>query len=145
MKKKIFFLQGLYYLLVPCAFMVFFYGTSLLIPNKAGLGTVMAATYGVLFVGTPILTAVLMRCSLLRWYMDPFAAGEIPLCLYLMMLLNQVKRSGSFAEGFSALNHSLALEGFLFLAGLFLFGLIASISPSRKAGQNIMYRFMQEP
>lgn len=125
--------------------MVFFYGTSLLIPNNAGLGAVMTATYGILFVGTPILAAVLMRFSLLRWYMDPFAAAEISLCLYLIMLMNQIKRSGSLAGGFSALNHSLAWEGFLFLAGLFLFGLIASISPSRKAGQNAIYNLMQKP
>jgi len=145
MKKKTVFLQSLYYIFVPCVFLAFYYGASLLIPENAGIGTVVTAVYGILFVCTPVVVAFLMRFSLLRWYADPFAAVEIPLLLYIMMLVSRMQRGNSFAVAFSALNHSLFPEGWLFLAGLFLLGLIASISPARKQGQNMIYQWIQKP
>lgn len=145
MKKKVLILQLLYYLLIPCVFLVFFYGASLLIPGNAGLGTVVTAVYGILFIGTPVVVAFLMRLSLLRWYVDPFAAVEIPLLLYIMMLVSRMQRGNSFAAAFSALNRSLVSEGWLFLAGLFLLGLVASISPARKQGMNMIYQWIQKP
>lgn len=145
MKKKTVFLQSLYYLLIPCVFLAFYYGASLLIPDNASLGTAIAATYGILFVGTPVVVAFLMRFSLLRWYADPFAAVEIPLLLYIMMLVSRMQRGNRFSVAFSELNHSLSPEGWFFLIGLFLFGLIVSISPARKQGQNIIYKWIQKP
>lgn len=145
MKKKIVFLQSLYYLLIPCVFLVFFYGASLLIPGNAGFGTVVTSVYGILFIGTPLVVAFLMRFSLLRWYVDPFAAVEIPLVYYIMMLVRRIQQGNHFSAAFFALNHSLVSEGWLFLAGLFLFGLIASISPARKAGKNMLYTWIRKP
>lgn len=145
MKKKVFFLQALYYILIPCLFMAFYYGTSLLIPDNASLGTAIAATYGILFVGTPVVVAILMRFSLLRWYVDPFAAAQIPLLLYIMMLVSRMQRGNSFAAAFASLNRSLSPEGWIFLIGLFLFGLIASFSPARKEGKNTIYQWTQKP
>ena len=86
----------------------------------------MAVTYGVLFVMTPVLVAILMRFSLFKWYVDPIAAAEIPLFLYVGMLFNQAKRSGDLRSAFRLVNNDLSDDGgmgWLFLVGLFVFGL----------------------
>ena len=105
--------------------MAFFYATSLMLDltGKAdNLGSVMAVTYGVLFVMTPVLVAILMRFSLFKWYVDPIAAVEIPLFLYVGMLFNQMKRSGNLRSAFLLVNNDLGDDGgmgWLFLVGLF--------------------------
>ena len=111
------------------------------------LGSVMAVTYGVLFVMTPTLVAVLMRFSLIKWYVDPIAAAEIPLFLYGGMLINQMKRSGNFRSGFLLVNNKLGDdggEGWLFLVGLFVFGLLMSLSFARRKEQSISYRLLSK-
>jgi hypothetical protein len=130
--------------------MAFFYSASLildLIGEADNLGFVILVTYGVLFVMTPILIAVLMRCSFFKWYVDPIAAAEIPLFLYVAMLFNQAKQSGSFKSAFLLLNNQLGDdggEGWLFLVGLFVFGLVMSLSFVRKNEQSISYRFLDK-
>ena len=86
MKKKHVIFHFLYYILTIVVYMAFFYASSLMLDltGKAdNLGSVMAVTYGVLFVMTPVLVAVMMRFSLFKWYVDPIAAAEIPLFLYV--------------------------------------------------------------
>lgn len=128
--------------------MAFFYAASLMLDltGKAdNLGSVMAVTYGVLFVMTPVLVAVLMRFSLFKWYVDPIAAAEIPLFLYASMLINQIKHSDSFVSAFRLLNNELGDDGgmgWLFLVGLFVFELVMSMSFARKNGQSISYRLL---
>ena len=145
MKKKIVILQTIYYILVPCIFGAFYYLSSLLIPDNASIGSVVTAVYGILFIGSPLVIAVLMRFSLLRWYVDPFAAAEIPLLFYIIMLTSRIRHDHSFSVAFSALNRSLGSEGFFFLFGLFFFGLMASISPARKEKRNLIYILIQKP
>ena len=114
MKKKHVIFHFLYYLLTIVVYMAFFYASSLMLDltGKAdNLGSVMAVTYGVLFVMTPVLVAILMRFSLFKWYVDPIAAAEIPLFLYVAMLLNQAKRSGNLLSAFRLVNNDLGDDG----------------------------------
>lgn len=148
MKKKHVIFHFLYYVLAIVVYMAFFYAASLTLDltGKAdNLGSVMVVTYGVLFVMTPVLVAVLMRFSLFKWYVDPIAAAEIPLFLYVGMLLNQAKRSGDLLSAFRLVNNDLGDDGgmgWLFLVGLFVFGLVMSLSFARKNGQSISYRLL---
>lgn len=148
MKNKHVIFHFLYYLLTIVVYMAFFYAASLMLDltGKAdNLGSVMAVTYGVLFVMTPVLVAILMRFSLFKWYVDPIAAAEIPLFLYASMLINQMKHSDSFVSAFRLLNNELGDDGgmgWLFLVGLFVFGLVMSLSFARKKGQSISYRLL---
>ena len=150
MKKKHVIFHFLYYVLTIVVYMAFFYAASLMLDltGKAdNLGSVMAVTYGVLFVMTPVLVGVMMRFSLFKWYVDPIAAVEIPLFLYVAMLLNQAKRSGDLLSAFRLVNNDLGDDGgmgWLFLVGLFVFGLVMSLSFARKNGQSISYRLLSK-
>ena len=149
MKNKHVIFHFLYYLLTIVVYMAFFYAASLMLDltGKAdNLGSVMAVTYGVLFVMTPMLVAVLMRFSLFKWYVDPVAAAEIPIFLYASMLINQMKHSDGFVSALRLLNNDLGDdggEGWLFLIGLFVFGLVMSLSFARKNGLSISYRLLE--
>ena len=150
MKNKHVIFHFLYYALTIVVYMAFFYAASLMLDltGKAeNLGSVMAVTYGVLFVMTPVLVAVLMRFSLFKWYVDPIAAAEIPLFLYVGMLFNQMKRSGDLLSAFRLVNNDLGDDGgmgWLFLVGLFAFGLAMSLSFTRKKGHSISYRLLSK-
>ena len=150
MKKKHVIFHVLYYVLTIVVYMAFFYAASLILDltgEADNLGAVIAVTYGVLFVMTPVLVAVLMRFSLFRWYVDPIAAAEIPLFLYVGMIFNQMKRSDGLRSAFRMVNNDLGDDGgmgWLFLVGLFVFGLVMSLSFSRKNGQSISYRLLSK-
>ena len=149
MKKKHVIFHFLYYVLTVVVYMAFFYGASLLLDltgRGEDLGAAILVTYGVLFVMTPVLVAILMRFSLFKWYVDPIAAVEIPLFLYVGMLFNQAKRSGDLLSAFRLVNNDLGDDGgmgWLFLVGLFVFGLVMSLSFARKNGQSISYRLLE--
>ena len=123
MKKKLIIFHILYYVLTLLIYIAFFSAVSLLFKLSGeadNLGAAIAVTYGLLFVMTPMITAVLMRFSLFRWYIDPFAAAEIPLFLYLGMIWTQVRRSGALKAAFLLVNSQLADDGgmgWLFLTG----------------------------
>lgn len=150
MKKKHVICHVMYYALTVVVYMAFFYMASLMLhlSGKAdNLGAVMMVTYGVLYVMTPVLIGVLMRFSLLKWYVDPIAAVEIPLFLYTVMLINQMKHSENFVSAFHLVNNKLGDDGgmgWLFLVGLFVFGLVMSLSFARKNGQSISYRLLSK-
>ena len=74
MKKKHVIFHFLYYVLTVVVYMAFFYGASLLLDltgRGENLGAAILVTYGVLFVMTPVLVAILMRFSLFKWYVNP--------------------------------------------------------------------------
>ncbi len=110
----------------------------------SGLGGVVAVAYGQLFLVTPIIVVVLARFSLLKWYVDPIAAAEIPLLLYVGAIYAQMHSWGiSFYDSFLKYNEKLSADGgigWLFLLVLFVIGLAASFSPARKRGESISYR-----
>lgn len=141
--------QLVYYLLNPLGYLALFGGMSLMLSrleDPVSLGTAMVATIGWLFLGTPLWVALLMRLSLLRWYVDPIAAAEIPCTLYAVMIVNQMRRgSPDFAAALSGVHRSLGIgggTGWLFLAGLFVFGLGMSLSFARKEGRSLSYRIL---
>ncbi len=146
MDKKRILWYILYYILTLIIYTGFFYSSSLIMDLSGDdLGSVMAMTYAVLFVGTPALIVLLMRFSLLRWYVDPIASAEIPLFLYGAMAMSQMKHTEDFLSALSLINIKLGDDGgmgWLFLAGLFIFGLAASFSIERKHCRSISYRFL---
>lgn len=147
--RKVLIFQLVYYLLVPIVYAVFFFASSLLLEmtHTNDLGTVMALTYGVLFVLTPVLTLVLMRFSLFGWYLDPIAAAEIPLFLYVSMLINLIRRTGNIASAFLLLNADLAddfAQGWIFLIVLFAFALVCTFSFARVKKKSISYRIIEK-
>ena len=144
MKKKIAFVSILYYILYLLLYVAVFYvAAKLLKTNNLAEAVVRAAL--LLFVLTPLYVAVCARFSLLKWYVDPIVAVILPLFFYVGMLINQWKYANSFHAAFSVVNQSLGDDGgtgWIFLVGLFLFGLIASISPARKNGKSISYKLL---
>ncbi len=148
MKKKLFVCGVLYYPLSLLLYAGFFYLTAYLfrLSGEAdNLGAAIALTYGVLLIGTPIAAAILARFSLLRWYVDPIAAAQIPLFLYIGMLVGQLRHTPALRSAILLLNAELSDDGgmgWLFLGALFLFGLAASFSLSRKKGESIGYRVL---
>ena len=92
----------LYYVLVPAVYAAVYALCALLIPLTKGqkdLGALTAAAYGILFVVTPVVTAALMRFSLLRLPLDPIAAAEIPLFIYAAMAVRQARLAHGLRAG----------------------------------------------
>lgn len=147
MKKKMLLLNFAYYILSTLVYACFFLGSAKLF-HTTNLGAAIALAYAILFVGTPILVVVLVRFSLFKWYVDPIAAAEIPLFLFVGMILTQMNRSQiDFYQAFLKVNETLSAkdgEGWIFLIGLFLFGLVASFSFARKNGESISYRLISK-
>lgn len=147
MRKKMLFFHLAYYILVLLIYVGFLYGSVKLF-DTSNLGAVIVLVYGLLFAATPILIAVLMRFSLLKWYVDPFAAAEVPLFFYFGMIINQMNRSGvDFYGAFLKINEKLSAdggEGWFFLVGLFLFGIAVSFSFDRMKGESISYKLISK-
>lgn len=147
MRKKMLLLHLAYYILSLLIYAGFFFGSAKLF-RPSSLGAVIALTYGLLFVATPILIVTLMRFSFLKWYIDPIAAAEVPLFLYILMIHKQMSRSDIlFYDAFLKINGQLSAdggEGWFFLIGLFVIGLATSFSFARKRGESISYRMLSK-
>lgn len=111
-----------------------------------GLGFAMMTLYGVAFFCIPAGIAVFARVSLLRWYVDPFAAALVPVSLYFIFVIDKIKLTDGFWEAFVSLNQQLLginrLTLYYFI-GLFLFGLAVSFSPARKEGRSIAFQWIE--
>lgn len=147
MKKKIWPFHLIYYAIILLVYTACLYCASWLmhLDGDLNLGAVITVTLLFVFMVTPILTIILMRFSLLKWYVDPFAAACIPAYLYCGMILNVTKRTQDLLSAFKEVNLDLSNdggEGWIFLACLFLFGLVTSFSISRKNGKSISYRLL---
>ena len=141
MKKQVVFFNIVYYILIPAVFFGLLGLTSALSGGKYDLGSVFT------FFVTPAMMFILMRLSLLRFYVDPFAAAEIPICFYLSMIINNMRTSGSFGRAFKYVNGNLTDDGgsgIIFLIALFVLGLIFSFSKKRKSGKSISYRLIEK-
>ncbi len=148
MKKIRRILTLLYYpaALLPCL-ALFGLGSLLLSGDGGDLGAAIAMTYLLVFILLPALAILLPRFSLLPRIVDPFAAVEIPLFLYGMMLFGRANRTGSLLASIRLVNRDLLDDhgsGCLFLIGLFLLGLIASVSPARRRGESISFRILNK-
>ena len=89
-KKKVILFGILYYFLAFAAYALCYCFLALL-PTKS-LGTAIAWTYGILFVMTPIAVVLIARFSLLKWWVDPFAALLVPLFFYISMIVTKLSR-----------------------------------------------------
>lgn len=147
MRKKIFLFHLAYYALVLLAYWAFLFVFSSLF-RTSNLGAAIVITYGLLYLAIPILIAVMMRFSLLKWYVDPFAAAEVPLSFYIGSVIVQMNRSDiTFFRALLKYNEKLSADGgggWAFLIGLFLFGLIASFSFARRKGRSISYKLISK-
>ena len=142
-KKKVVLFGTLYYFLAFAAYALC-YTTLALVPTKS-LGTAIAWTYGVLFVMTPIAVVLIARFSLLKWWVDPFAALVVPLFFYISMIVTKLNRGASLRSAILLLNNDLGDDGgtgWGFLVCLFLLGLAASFSLARRKGKSISYRLL---
>lgn len=134
-KKKYTVYHILYYLLMPVIYWGFYKLAQLILDlsgaDKSDLGLAMAVT--------------LMRFSLLRWYVDPFAAAELPFLLFIAVFASSFKKTGDLAAALAATNTSLCAhnyDGWLTMLGLFAFGLLMSLSFARKNSESISYRII---
>ena len=144
--KKLILFHLLYYILVAGIYTATLYCVYLMLKVMGvNPATIVVVALGFLFLAVPIVIAVAMRFSLFRWYMDPIAAVEFPLFLYVSMVISQTKHSSSVRNAILMVNNDLNDDGgsgWLFFAGLFLFGLLASFSIARKNGQSVSYRLL---
>ena len=102
--------------------------------------------YILVFLCIPVGVAIFARLSLLRWYVDPFAAALVPLALYFIMVIDKIEIAGGLWPAFAMINQSLIHkngEGLLYFIGLFVFGLVASISVARKEGRSISFQWIE--
>lgn len=145
MKKKIVLFSILYYILFLLCYIGFAaVAVRLLKTNNLAAAVVRAAA--LLLVLTPAIILVFARFSLLRWYVDPFAAAIVPAFFYVGLVVNETKHSDSFWEAITTAIWAMTVdtEAWLLLIGLFLFGLLASFSPARKNGKSISYKLLNK-
>ncbi len=152
MRKKMIVWHMVYYVLFLALFITLQYFMYLFIDlflklsgKSASFGFLATVIYAFLFIGTPFLIAVLTRFSLLKWYVDPFAAALVPLYYYLRMIFNSMKKAGYFPAAFQRANQLFSAnggEGWLLLIVSFVFGLAASFSLARKKEESISYRLL---
>ncbi len=147
MRKKMIVWYVLYYILFLALLCLMYWFMDLFIKlsGRNSFKFLRTVIYAFLFIGTPFLIAVLTRFSLLKWYLDPFAAALVPLYYYLRMIFNSMKKTGDLPAAFQRANQLLSAnggEGWLLLIVLFIFGLLASFSLARKKGESISYSLL---
>ena len=148
MKKFIIPLQILYYVLYAAVFCLFmlFSGWCLDSSNLKALSDVMGAVFVILFIGVPAAVIVLARFSLIKWYVDPFAALIVPIYMYVGMIGSNMDRGNSLVAALSLTNESLVKDngsGLIFFLGLYILGILASFSVKRVKEDNISYRILR--
>jgi len=148
MKNKVFWLKLLYYplLLVIYTSYILIVGVIVLPLSKIDfLNDVLLVMGAAVSISATILFFILVRSSLLKWYVDPFAALTLPVWLYLMRLFWKMTRGTDILSAFHLTNAELYNDtefGWVFLFCLFILGLVASISFKRVKEQSISYRIL---
>ncbi len=150
MKKTVWPFALFYYLLVPCVYLGGFESVVLLFRSSKhadNLVDAVVVSFILVLFFLPVLTAVMMRLSLLKWYVDPFAAAELPLFLYGLSLHGNLKQTDNWLTAVQLTNAALCDDGrleWLVLVGTFLFGLAFSLSFARTRGESIGYRLLSK-
>ena len=148
MKKKKLLISLLYYILLPFIYAGILYGSAFFVKltgQPRGLGTAIAITYMWFLAIVPVSIFVLMRFSLLKWYVDPFAAAALPLLYYINLLVGEMKYTGDLQSAIHLVSIELGDDGnfgWIVFAAMFLFGLLASLSFARKRGESISFRLL---
>lgn len=126
----------LYYLSIPAAVVLWLGGYVLLdalifpLENLEYLVAAILFIYGYFYAVLPCVIFILMRFSMLRWYLDPFAATEIPLTLLLMLLAGYLRKFGFQGEALRRLGSFLG-RNWGWLPAVFLYALCCSFSLRR--------------
>ena len=114
--------------------------------QNVGLGFAMMTLYGVAFFCIPAGIAIFARLSLLKWFVDPFAAAVVPVSLYFIFVIDKIKLTDGFWEAFVRAHQQLIginrLTLYYFI-GLFLFGLVVSFSIARKEGRSTAFQWIE--
>ena len=148
MKKKKLLISLLYYILLPFIYAGILYGSAFFVKltgQPVNLGTAIAITYMWFLAIVPVSIFVLMRFSLLKWYVDPFAAAALPFFYYINLLVGEMKYAGELQSAIHMVSIELGDDGnfgWIALAAMFLFGLLASLSFARKRGESISFRLL---
>ena len=148
MKKKMLLCYLLYYILLPLIYAGILYGSAFFVKltgQPVNLGTAIAITYMWFLAIVPVSIFVLMRFSLLKWYVDPFAAAALPLFYYINLLVGEMKYTGDLQSAIHMVSIELGDDGnfgWIVLAAMFLFGLLASLSFARKRGESISFKLL---
>lgn len=148
MKRPHWIVHILYYSLSLLVYLGVFHGIAFLLKlsgESDNLGAVIVVSYGLMFFVMPLLTVILVRFSLLRWYVDPFAAALFPFFLCVLMFIDKMREYGTFIASVSAVNASLCRnggEGWLWVCSMFLFGLAFSFSFARPEAESISYKLL---
>jgi len=147
--KKIQIYKYLYCFLVPILFIsslrMFFVLLHFFIRVDKTLFALVLALYFTYGLVIPIAAFILMRFSLFKWYVDPFAAAELPLVFCLNLFIKQSPGTRGISVAFSdTLSRLTSDNGRLarYLLSLFFFALLASFSLKRKSEKSFMYRLL---
>ena len=147
MQKKMWFVHLAYYILSALIYVGIVYGYVMLF-RTPNLGDVILASFILVLLVIPLTVIALAQFSLLKWYVDPLAALEAPLLLYIGLVVQEMSSTkGEFWDSFVSVAESFSADsfiGWLYLIGLFVLGLLASISIARKEGRSISYRLLSK-
>ena len=147
MQKKMWFVHLAYYILSALIYVGIVYGYALLF-RTPNIGEVVLAAIVLILVVIPVAVIAIVQFSLLKWYVDPLAALEAPLLLYIGLVVQEMSSTkGEFWDSFVSVAESFSADsgiGWLYLIGLFVLGLLASISIARKEGRSISYRLLSK-
>ena len=106
----------------------------------AGIGGLLYVDY-LFLVATPVIVAILTRFSLLKWYVDPIAAAEVPIAIYILTKMCGLRMIVyDLVAGYHVNYGEDGGKSWLFFACLFVISLAASFSLARKRGESISYR-----
>ena len=141
--KRLLFCLGYYVLCMPvytCFFVLVMY-MLLLVWNLSGL---LYLDY-LLLVMTPIIVGILTRFSILKWYVDPISAAEVPLAIYTLTKIYGWRITiYDFVAGWHDGLGEESVTCWLFFGVLYVVGLAASFSMARKRGENISNRIISK-
>ena len=143
-RKMLLFYLAYYVLCLPIYVGVFLILTGALL-CLTGLGG-MSYVDNLLLVATPIIVVMLTRFSPLKRYIDPFAAAEVLLAIYILTRLFSWKmRIFDLFVPFHGISDADEIIGWLlFLFMLFVISLMASFSFARKKGENSSFRVLSK-
>ena len=145
MKKKLLVLHWGYYMLCIPVYSAFFLISTIL---YMGFGGAEYMAWYLLLVAVPLIVVLLTRFSFLKRYVDPIAAMEVPMVMYVGSIVTQILSWDiSFFDAFMRYNKELSADGgkgWLFLLGSFVISLITSFSAARKRGESISFRVLSK-
>ena len=149
-KKKTTIFRGLYYvvsvLILGVAFVLMTVMAESALGGANGISRVIGATQlSILIycVGIPTIVIALMRFSPAPGYVDPYAAAIAPAFFLSAIFLGRVIGFMNLGEAFMDLLRMVGVY-WPYFVGLYVFGLMASFSVSRKNGHGFVAKLVQK-